>query len=507
MNLADDALVFADEGGPAPTPWKVIIADDEPEVHAVTKLVLSDFQLGKRGLEFIDAYSAAETCERIQEHPDTALILLDVVMETERAGLDVVRFIRDKLANPFVRIVLRTGQPGQAPEREVIAEYDINDYKDKTELTAQKLSTTLFAALRAYRDIRVIEDSKRGLEKVIDASANIFSQHQRHPFAQAVLTQLTSLLRMDQGALYCTPGTDSSGEEHFRVIAGTGRYERFVALHAEERLPRHVVGSLLQAYQGKRNVIREDHYVLHFTDQRRSESLLYVGQTIDLSPLDYQLIEVFCSNVSIAFENLKLHEELLESQSEMVLLLAGAIETRSNETGNHVRRVARLSELLAIKHGMGSESAELLRLASPLHDLGKIGIPDAILNKPGRHDEAETEIMRKHVEIGWKMLSESSRPVIRMAAEVVASHHENWDGSGYPGGLAGEQIPLSGRIVALADVFDALGSRRCYKDPWPSEEIREFILEQRGVKFDPSLVDLLFRHWDAAWAIRDELPD
>lgn len=500
-----DELVFAETVAAPQAAFKVLIADDDAEVHAVTKLVLSNFRLGARGLELIDAYSAAECNKIMAEQPDIALVLLDVVMETDRAGLDCVRYIREELKNPFVRIVLRTGQPGQAPEQEVIANYDINDYKDKTELTAQKLSTMMYAALRAYRDIMIIEANKRGLEKVIDSSANIFSQQHRHQFAQAVLMQLTALLRMETGALYCTPS--AGPEEHFIVAAGTGNYERFVRDMADERLPNHIVGSLREAFHIKRNIYRDDHYVLHFTDRRNSESLLYVGEICALAPPDYQLIEVFCTNVSIAFENLHLNEQLIESQAELVYLLAGAIETRSRETASHVHRVARLCEMLALAYGLDAETAETIKLASPLHDLGKIGIPDAVLNKPGPHTAEETVIMRGHAEIGWRMLKDSPRQILRTAAEIALSHHENWDGSGYPRGTRGEEIPISGRITALADVFDALGSKRCYKDPWSTEAIRAFITGETERKFDPKLVELLFSNWDRAQAIRGELPD
>lgn len=130
--------------------WKIIIADDEPEVHTVTRLVLRDFSFKERPLLFLSAYSGEETQRLIEEHPDTALLLLDVVMETDHAGLEVVKYIRDTLKNTFVRIILRTGQPGQAPERKVISTYDINDYKDKTELTSDRLYTTVMASLRAY---------------------------------------------------------------------------------------------------------------------------------------------------------------------------------------------------------------------------------------------------------------------------------------------------------------------------------------------------------------------
>jgi response regulator RpfG family c-di-GMP phosphodiesterase len=501
-------MEFASAPAPAENPWKVLLVDDEPEVHAVTRLVLRGFRFEDRPLEILSAHSASEARAMLGAHPDLALMLLDVVMETEQAGLEVVRYARETLGNRFIRIVLRTGQPGQAPEQDVIRSYDINDYKEKTELTAQKLTTMLYAALRAYRDIMVIEANKRGLERVIEASASIFSVEKRGEFASAVLAQLTALVGVHRGALYCripTPGTDEP--EHFPVAAATGDFAAYTDRNAEQALPDRISASLREAFRSKRHLFRDDHYVLHFVDSRKAESLLYVGETWRLSDLDYKLVEVFCTNVSIGYENLALHQEIVDAQLEMICLLAGAAESRSGETAAHVKRVGLLAGLLAARCGLDDRTVEDLRLAAPLHDIGKIGIPDAILNKPGPHDAEETRIMRTHAEIGRRMLASSARPLLMLAAEIAGSHHENWDGSGYPAGLAGEAIPISGRITMLADVYDALGSRRCYKAPWPPDEIRRYLAAQSGIKFEPRLVDLLFAHWDEAEAIRREFPD
>jgi response regulator RpfG family c-di-GMP phosphodiesterase len=498
---------FAPEDARRSPAWKVLIVDDEPEVHQVTRLVLGGFRFDDRPLELLSAHSARAARDMLRDHPDVAVMLLDVVMESDQAGLELVKFTRRELPNPWVRIVLRTGQPGQAPEHEVISNYDINDYKEKTELTAQKLATTLFAALRAYRDIMIIEANKRGLERVINASAYVFSRQQSHEFASAVLDQLAALAGFERGALYCKVSPSEGDPEHFVVAAATGDYGRYVAGHADERLPQHIADSLRMAWKQKRNLFRDDHYVLHFVDSRQSECLLYVGEAWDLTEIDYKLVEVFCTNVSIAFENLHLNQELFDSQLEMIHLLAGAAETRSRETANHVKRVGMLCEFFARECGMGEREAEALRFAAPLHDMGKLGIPDAVLNKPGAHTPEETAVMRTHADIGAQMLGASKRPLLALAAEIARSHHENWDGSGYPRGLRGDEIPLAGRITMLADVFDALGSARCYKQPWPSDQIRAYIAQQRGIKFDPKLVDILFANWDAAEDVRRRLPD
>jgi len=488
--------------------WKVLVADDEPEVHDVTRLVLGNFRFADRRLEFLSAYSAAEARAMLERHPDVAVLLLDVVMESEQAGLALVRSIRGELGNPFVRIVLRTGQAGQAPEQDVIAEYDINDYKEKTELTASRLATTMYAALRAYRDMRAIEAHRLGLENVIRGSARIFARRNTREFANAVLDQLVQLVGLERGALFCTVDRRrDAAPEHFHVAATSGQYRSLQHANADERLPPEIARSLAEAYRDKAHRFDRDHYVLHFVDSHETESLLFVGEAWNLSPLDYKLVELFCTNVSIAFENLHLNDELLASQLEMVYLLAGAAETRSQETANHVHRVGLLAEMLGNALGLPAATCEILRYAAPLHDIGKIGIPDTILNKPGPHTDEEAAIMRTHAELGARLLSHSNRPVLRLAAEIAASHHENWDGSGYPRGLAGAAIPIAGRITMVADVFDALGSRRCYKEPWDPDRIRAFMLGQRGTKFDPTVVDRLLDHWDEALALRDELPD
>lgn len=489
-------------------PWKLLLVDDEPEIHEVTRLVLGSFNFEGRPLQFLSAYNVEEAKQLLMAHEDIAVTLLDVVMETETAGLDLVRYIREQLNNHQIRIVLRTGQPGQAPEHEVISNYDINDYKEKTELTSQKLSTMMFASLRAYRDIMTIEANKRGLERVLEASSHIFSHEKSSEFASAVLSQLTALVGVERGALYCKVSNLKNAEpESLMVAAATGDYEKYINHRADEGLPSHILKTLKTACEKKQHQFQSDHYALHFTDSLHGESLLYVGETWDLSELDFKLVEVFCTNVSIGFENLHLNQELVEAQMEMICVLAGAAESRSQETAAHVRRVGLLAEVLAKAAGMTEAEAELLRHAAPLHDIGKIGIPDAILNKPGSHSDAEGEIMRTHAAIGYQMLAQSKRGIFVTAAEIAATHHENWDGSGYPNGLKGEQIPLTGRITMLVDVFDALGSQRCYKERWPSEKIQAFIREQSGIKFDPNLVDLLFKHWDAAEQVRLQLPD
>jgi len=202
-----------------------------------------------------------------------------------------------------------------------------------------------------------------------------------------------------------------------------------------------------------------------------------------------------------------LSQEIEETQREVVFTMGAIGESRSKETGNHVKRVAEYSKLLALHYGLSKNEAEMLKQASPMHDIGKVGIPDAVLNKPGRFNEEERLIMDTHAGLGYEMLKYSNRPLLKMAAIVAHEHHEKWDGSGYPKGLIADKIHIYGRITALADVFDALGSDRVYKKAWDDEKIFKLFEEEKGKHFDPHLINIFFNHLDEFLAIREHLKD
>lgn len=202
-----------------------------------------------------------------------------------------------------------------------------------------------------------------------------------------------------------------------------------------------------------------------------------------------------------------LNQEIIETQRELIFTMGEICETRSKETGKHVKRVAEYSYLLAILSNCDEEEAQMIHQASPMHDIGKVAIADAILHKEGSLTLDEWETMKTHTTVGYTMLSVSHRPLLRMAATIALEHHEKWDGSGYPNGLAGEQISLTGRVSAIADVFDALGSVRCYKEAWELPAILDFLKQGRGTSFDPNLIDLFFEHLDKFLEIRDKFSE
>lgn len=222
---------------------------------------------------------------------------------------------------------------------------------------------------------------------------------------------------------------------------------------------------------------------------------------------DMDFIRLASTFAAETIETSLLVQEIEETQKEVIYSMGEIGERRSKETGNHVKRVAEYSRILAVLYGLDDKEAEMLKMASPMHDIGKVGIPDAILNKPGSFTASEWKIMQTHAELGYETLKNSKREILKAAATVAYEHHEKWDGSGYPRGLAGEDIHIYGRITAVADVFDALGSDRVYKKAWPLEKILNLLKDGRGKHFEPKLVDLFLENIALFLEVRDKFKD
>ena len=508
--FADDDPPFAEEGQPViaqPRPtWKVLIADDEDEVHAVTKFTLRNFAVAGRELEFLDAYSGKDAVEMIRRHRDIAVVLLDVVMETEHAGLDAVRRIREEVGDRMVRIVLRTGQPGLAPERQVITDYDINGYTQKTELTIEKLFSTMYTAVRSYRDIRALDENRRNLQRIVEATTAIVREHTLPGFAAGALAQLQGLLYPHSEAARCS-GVAADAAGGLTLLAGLGDYAGKEGRPVAESLSPALASALREAAAKPDGICEGGVYSACLESCNGARALLGIEALDPMTPVDPDLLGLFGRNLAVTFENLTLHHDIEETQRDIVLMLSEAVEQRSHHVGHHVRRVGEYARLLGRAMGFGAEEADELALAASLHDVGKVAIPDAILNKPGPLDTEERATMRTHARVGHDILASSRRPLLKGAATIALTHHEQWDGGGYPQGLAGEGIPLDGRIVALADAFDALLSVRPYKQPWPLDRVLEHVRASRGTVFDPALVDLFLANLDAVEAIRARFRD
>jgi len=257
----------------------------------------------------------------------------------------------------------------------------------------------------------------------------------------------------------------------------------------------------------KETLSKNEHVEITFTNIAKDKSLFIVDSIVyPITNTNGKVIEHLHLMHDIT-ELINLHHEIEATQKEIVYKMGEIGETRSKETGNHVKRVANYSKELALLYGLDEEESEILFTASPMHDIGKVGISDDILKKPGKLTEEEFNIMKTHSSIGRSVLMGSTRPVLKAAEIVAHQHHEKWNGKGYPQGIAGEKIHIYGRITAVADVFDALGSDRCYKKAWDDEKIFKLFEEERGEQFDPQLVDIFLENKEIFLNVRDKYKD
>lgn len=465
--------------------WKLLIVDDEPDIRTLTRISLRDFTFANRSLEFIEAESALKAKQLLIENPDIALALIDVVMETPDAGLTLVEYIRQELGNAFIRIVIRTGQPGAAPERYVIDHYDIDDYKDKTELTAARLYTTVRSALKAYRDLQTINTNRLGLERVLQATPAIYrlGNAPLADFFNGMLTQVIGLCQLTNsshiGSLHGVITTIDHNE--IRVRAHTDQFvdnPRFTEIHQQ------CVKYILDKVEAVS--LRDKAEILPLTIADQAVGYIYIEPITALTEVDKNLVHIFARQCSQAMENHELHSNILDSFESAIDMLAEVAEYKDKATGGHVNRLDYYTRSIAKAMGIAEDEALRYGKASRLHDIGKVGVPDHILSKPGKLTEEEFEIIKKHTTLGANILGHD--PVFELAQQIALSHHERWDAKGYPNGVTASELPLPVRIVSVADVFDAMISWRSYKPAWPVQNARDVIEQGAGTQFDPEVV-------------------
>ena len=483
---------------PAPSPektaqrltWKLLVVDDEPDVRAITRLNLHGFRFHERDLEILEADSAAQAKEILLREPDIAAALVDVVMETDDAGLKLVQYIREELGNSMIRLVIRTGQPGLAPERFVIDNFDIDDYHDKTEMTATRLYTTVRSTIKSYRDLKTIDLNRIGLEQVLEAAPDIYhiGNTSLQKFFEGVLTQIVGLCNLSESSFISTiPGMIATldGKE-VTVHATTGN------ISSPERIQsvREECTSIIMEGRDSSD-LHKDSLVVALTIDENPVGFIYIEPTIDLTEADRDLIKITARQCSSALENLRLHLDLKTAYDNVIEMLAQVAEFKDKTTGAHIRRIDNYTQRVALEMGVTEYEAQQYGQASRLHDIGKVGIPDNVLCKPGKLDDDEYLVMKSHADIGGVILGRDNH--FNLAHDIAMNHHERWDGKGYPAGIPSRELPLATRIVSVVDVFDALISPRHYKTAWPLEKAVDIIKEGSGKQFDPAVVEAFLR--------------
>ena len=355
--------------------WHVLVVDDDEEIHSVTRLALSDLALNGKRLQFHHAYSGEEALQLLKERGNEfAVLLLDVVMESDDAGLQVAKKMREEMKLEEPRIILRTGQPGYAPEESVIKEYDINDYKTKTELTRSKLVTTIIASLRSYQQILTINQSRKGLEKIIGSAANLLEEHSVRGFCEGVVEQITSLIGLEAGGVLCARAGSvlDKDEDGVYVLGAAGELAGFINQRLESLYNDKIVMQVTQCLQNRSHIFGEDFSVLYM-DSSGYEAAVYIEAGNSISDVDRQLLEVFLSSVSVGYENVNLFHQLrnaafrdyltkLPNRNEFINMLDD-LNRLDNDFNADVVALVDINHFSDINDGLGQEAGNKLLIA------------------------------------------------------------------------------------------------------------------------------------------------
>ncbi len=314
ITVAEDGPDASEHAQPAVgQPWQVLVVDDEAGVHHATAFALEGVTANGRGIAFLHAYGERDARAILADHDDIAVILLDVVMEAEDSGLRLVRFVREELHQQAVRIVLYTGQPGYAPEMQVIQEYDINDYKVKTELTRSRLAATMIAAIRSYDQIRTIEASSRSLERIVEGASDLFARRGLDNLCDALLTHSRRLFGDYADGFVCLPNhaaIDGTSQDELGIAAAAGAYQRFLGKSLSDIDDAKAVAAVHDVLGGGANRYGARSMTLLLRDSSHASLVVHLHTRAALTELNRRLVEVFCANGSVAFENVRLIERL-----------------------------------------------------------------------------------------------------------------------------------------------------------------------------------------------------
>lgn len=355
-------------------PWKVLIVDDEPDVHTIAHLNLKNFEFSGKTLQFFEAMSAEEAKEILTQQPDIAVALIDVVMETDDAGLRLVEYIRNDLDNHFIRLIIRTGQPGVAPERHVIDNYDIDDYKDKTELTVQKLYTAMRSALKSFRDLRIIENHRCGLKKILDTTPGLYQPQAINIFFDNILKQILDLCRdnfiatIHSGMLLTSEQTS-----HVIVQSATGRFISLNGLEEIEKIKKVCADYLLGQ---RKDVLPDDALLVPLNRHGKPIGFIYLEDAARLTPDDQDLIHIMANQCAAALENLQLYIDVKEAHRHSLNMLAVAEQARlMAETANR----AKSTFLAKMSHELRTPLNAILGYADFIYEDASEGGYDYIL--------------------------------------------------------------------------------------------------------------------------------
>ncbi len=452
----------------------LIIDDIDTNIHTLIELFDGKYDV----LASLDGQSGLE----ILEEEDIDLILLDINMPL-MDGFEVCKKIKANQKTKDIPVIFITASNN---EESIEKAYEVGgvDYITKPFKVREVLSRINTHLL--------LSEKNRVLSQYLEENVTLLNQY-KQVVDESLLVSKTDI-----------KGRITYANDAFVNISGFSREELVGKPHnivRDRDTPKDVYRQMWETIKNK-NVWHGE------IKNLKKDGSYYIVQATVMPILNSkgEIVEYISARKDIT-EIYDLKKEIIDTQKEVIFTMGSIGETRSRETGNHVKRVAEYSRLLAFYSGLSEEKVELIADASPMHDIGKVAIPDEVLHKPAKLTDEEFVVMRTHAELGYKMLCHSERPLLKTAALIAFEHHERWDGKGYPNHLKEEEISIEGRITAIADVFDALGSDRVYKKAWKDEEIFSYLKDEKGKQFDPNLIDIFFEHMEEFLEIRRKFVD
>jgi len=455
----------------------ILVVDDEPRNIQVVSNVLKEI----KECHILYATNGQQALQRVEKN-EIDLILLDMMMPV-LDGLETCKRLKSDSRYSMIPVIFLTAKND---EESLLKGFDAGavDYISKPFLRRE-----LIARVMTHLNLSL---TQKALASELSDNKELLKQYKE------IVDQSSIVTKSD------LKGRITYANENFCNISGHTLDELIGKPHNIVRHP-DVPSSV---YKDMWDTIRAKHTWRGIVKNLTKDGKAYIVDTV-VSPIlnsKDEIIEYISLRKDIT-PLIELKEEIEATQKELILMLGNVGENRSKETAAHVRRVAEYAKVLAVAYGLSAPECETLWSTATMHDIGKVAIPDHILNKPDKLTEEEFEIMKTHADTGYSFFKNSSRPLLQAAAIVAHEHHERWDGMGYPRGLAGENIHIYGRITAIADVFDALGTKRVYKRGWDIDEILTYFKEQSGKQFEPRLVELLLENIDKFLLIQETYQD
>lgn len=423
---------------------------------------------------------------------------------------DFAKSLRDDSNLHFTRINLIVNNVKVLFKNKTLSSNWFNDFILQSDLNMTRLFSSIISSSKGYYEILENKFDSEIVAKVISSSYSLIKVNSLSDLYNKILFQIGLIFNLsNQKGVKTTSGFIATRDNaSYKIECGIGEHRTSVLKDISTIKSDDFIYLFNTArYSNSKYSFNKNSLVFIFNSIFDKQNIIYITLDTTITFITKQLITIYLENLSISFNKLYLDLEIQSAQKELIYSLGDVAEFRSEETGNHVKRVAEYSYLIATKYGLTEKESEMIKISSPLHDIGKIAIPDSILKKPGKLTPEEFEIMKTHTTLGYNILKNSNGDLMTTGSVIALQHHEKFDGTGYPNGLLGYDIHIAARIVAVADVFDALGSKRVYKEAWDIQDILKLFIKEKGKHFDPLLIDILFNNLDEVLHIKNSYSD